>query len=146
MPPFPDTHAMSNRAACWMASQDRQTAQRRLEASTEGMSVGNTSPGIAVNVREGRLFSRRRRPFSFLSRNRTTWNCYLVNVGVASLEILLRKHESCRNLRLSSDSRPRARSMILQSLTLLHKLNVAPAYFRKYTYTAMTTRITVRIQ
>src|SRR5438552_9110424 len=98
MPPFPDTHAMSNRAACWMASQDRQTAQRRLEASTEGMSVGNTSPGIAVNVREGRLFSRRRRPFSFLSRNRTTWNCYLVNVGVASLEILLRKHESCRNL------------------------------------------------
>jgi len=30
-------------------------------------------------------------------------------------------------------------------LTLLHKLNVAPAYFRKYTYTAITTRIAIRI-
>ena len=36
--------------------------------------------------------------------------------------------------------------MIPLSLTLPHKLNVAPAYFRKYTYTAITTRITVRIQ
>src|SRR2546425_6638420 len=35
MPPFPDTHAISNRAACWMASKNggrRKATLRRLEA------------------------------------------------------------------------------------------------------------------
>src|SRR2546429_9284634 len=56
----------------------------------------------------------------------------MLMLGMALLTHIRHKAQTARivrSLRLSSASRPRARSMIRQSLTLLHKLWLSPSIF-----------------